>query len=57
MGDYSTWRDGKAWTGDEVVIDSKNGSVRIQFDDEVVPDGPKGPFSGMWSRWFGGWSG
>ena len=57
LGDYSTWRDGEAWSGDEAVIDSRNGSVRIQFDDEVVSEGPRGPFFGMWSRLFGGWGG
>lgn len=57
VGDYSTWRDGETWTGDEAVIESKNGSVRIQFDDEVVPEGSKSPLFTMWSKLFGGWSG
>lgn len=48
LGDYSAWRDGEAWLGDEAVLDVHDGSVKIQFDDEVVPDRPKG----FWAKLF-----
>lgn len=37
VGDYSAWRDTDAWLGDEAVLDVHDGSVKIQFDDEIVP--------------------
>jgi hypothetical protein len=48
VGDYSSWRDGNAWLGDEAVLDVDDGSVRIQFDDEVL-ESPKG----FWAKLFG----
>jgi len=56
VGDYSTWREGEAWAGDEAVLDARNGSVIIRFDDEVVPESPRGSFFGIWSRLFGAFS-
>ena len=53
VGDFSMWREGETWMGDEVVVDAKNGSVKIQFDDEVTPEGSRGTLFGLWSRLFG----
>lgn len=36
----SQWDIGVPWEGDELSIDSKNGSVNISFDDES--QGPRG---------------
>jgi hypothetical protein len=47
LGDYSSWRDGDAWLGDEAGLDVDDGSVRIQFDDEVL-ESPKG----FWAKLF-----
>ena len=55
MGDYSTYRDDEPWTGDEAVIEAKNGSVKIQYDDEVAPESDflkTGLFS-FWGKLFG----
>lgn len=35
IGDFSEWTDQESWTGDEVVVDARNGTVKVQFDDEV----------------------
>jgi hypothetical protein len=48
VGDYSAWRDGDAWLGDEAVLDVHDGSVTIQFDDEPVPERPRG----FWAKLF-----
>ena len=31
----SQWDIGKPWEGDELSIESKNGSVNVSFDDEM----------------------
>jgi len=35
VGDYSAWREGEEWWGDEAVLDAHDGAVKIKFDDEV----------------------
>jgi hypothetical protein len=45
VGDYSTWRDGETWIGDAAVVEAKNGSVRVFFDDEAIPESRRAPFS------------
>jgi hypothetical protein len=41
VGDFSAWREDDPWQGDEAVLDIHDGSVKIQFDDEVVLESPK----------------
>jgi hypothetical protein len=55
MGDYSAWREGEPWTGDEIVVEAKNGSLKLQYVDEVTAEsqGPKMGLSGFWSKLFG----
>jgi hypothetical protein len=53
VGDYSTWRDGETWIGDAAVVEAKNGSVRVFFDDEAIPESPKSPLFGLLSKLFG----
>jgi len=34
LGDFSGLRDDEAWEGDEIMLESKDGSVWVHFDDE-----------------------
>ncbi|KAJ7101378.1 hypothetical protein B0H15DRAFT_763582, partial [Mycena belliarum] len=34
VGAFADWAEGEAWAGDEVSIESGNGSVKLQYDDE-----------------------
>jgi hypothetical protein len=34
VGDLSQWTDN--WQGDEVVAETRNGGVKVQYDDEVI---------------------
>jgi hypothetical protein len=35
IGDFSEWSDDEPWTGDEIAVETRNGSVKVQFDNEV----------------------
>jgi len=38
VGDFSCWADlgREGWTGDEAIIESKHGSVKIHYEDDVT---------------------
>ena len=37
VGDFSPWIEGEdEWKGDEVILETKNGSVKVHYDDEVI---------------------
>ncbi|KAJ7488113.1 hypothetical protein FB451DRAFT_1391064 [Mycena latifolia] len=46
VGDFSDWAEGEAWGGDEVIVESGNGSVKIQFDAEADLGGGVGKEKG-----------
>ncbi|KAF9458399.1 hypothetical protein BDZ94DRAFT_1270843 [Collybia nuda] len=50
IGDFSEWQDQESWTGDEVTIEAKHGSVKVLYDDEVH-DTTKS--KGFFGRFFG----
>lgn len=37
VGDIEEWRreEGRQWGGDEVIVETKSGSVKIMYDDEA----------------------
>ncbi|KAG6879624.1 hypothetical protein C0992_000459 [Termitomyces sp. T32_za158] len=35
VGDFSAVQEGQEWQGDEVVIDARNGSVKVHYEEEV----------------------
>ncbi|KAF5383253.1 hypothetical protein D9615_004907 [Tricholomella constricta] len=49
IGDYSEMTD--EWQGDEVFIEARNGSVKLQYDDEAQEKGDRK--SGFFGRLFG----
>ncbi|GLB38964.1 hypothetical protein LshimejAT787_0601260 [Lyophyllum shimeji] len=51
IGDYSELTDGEEWQGDEVVVEARNGGVKVQYDDEVLEKGERK--SGFFGRLFG----
>ncbi|KAG6865379.1 hypothetical protein C0991_003082 [Blastosporella zonata] len=52
IGDHSAIAEGGEWEGDEVVVDARNGSVKVHYDDELSYDnGDKK--SGFFGRLFG----
>ncbi|RDB27605.1 hypothetical protein Hypma_003798 [Hypsizygus marmoreus] len=48
IGDYSKMADNQEWTGDEVAVETYNGSVKLQYVDEVSEPG-----KGFFGRLFG----
>jgi hypothetical protein len=37
VGDFSGWTEGEdGWKGDEAILETKNGSVKVYYDDEVI---------------------
>jgi len=50
IGDVTGYmeKDGHEWEGDEVIVDTKNGSVKFQFDDDVAETPVKGFFAKVW---------
>ena len=38
VGNFSRWvdLDGEGWTGDEAIIESKHGSAKIHYEDDVT---------------------
>lgn len=51
IGDYSELTDDGEWQGDEVIVEARNGSVKVQYDDEVQEKGERK--SGFFGRLFG----
>ncbi|KAF8067928.1 hypothetical protein FPV67DRAFT_1165290 [Lyophyllum atratum] len=51
IGDYSEMADGEEWQGDEVFVETRNGSVKVHYDDEVQEKGDRK--SGFFGRLFG----
>lgn len=47
LGDYGKDTAAGEWKGDELHLHSKNGSVKISYDDEVVKA------KGLFKSWFG----
>lgn len=35
IGDFPALKEGEKWQGDEIVIDARNGSVKVHYEDEV----------------------
>jgi len=43
VGDLTEWKDGQAdWKGDEVILSSKHGRIKVWYVDEVEPPNEKG---------------
>lgn len=38
IGDFSQWTE-DGWEGDELIVEAKNGGVKLQFDDEYLERG------------------
>lgn len=36
LGDFSQWTDTDEWTGDELNVEVKHGSVKIHYDDDTI---------------------
>jgi len=45
----SQWEIGTPWEGDELLIESKNGSVNVSFDDEATAPSGQSFFSRLFS--------
>ncbi|KAJ6530797.1 hypothetical protein DFH09DRAFT_1183899 [Mycena vulgaris] len=54
VGDFAGWEGEGEWAGDELSVETSNGSVRLQYDAEAkaaVPEGGKG--KGLFGRLLG----
>ncbi|KAJ6530795.1 hypothetical protein DFH09DRAFT_1409734 [Mycena vulgaris] len=56
VGDFAGWEGEGEWEGDELSVETSNGSVRLQYDAEAraaAPEGGKGKGKGLFGRLLG----
>ena len=54
--DTSEWRGSENWVGDELLAETKNGSVKVFFDDEATTGWGKPKPPSFFSKLFSGFS-